>query len=217
MDDSSPLPKKLLLVDYENVQKVDLDLLGDDFEVLIFVGVLQKNVPMQLVSQAQEFGERCHWLQVTGQGPNALDFFIAYHLGRVRETNPSAHCVVLSKDKGFDPLLAHLNASGLSCERVASLDGVEEQVEQEAAQSKGGGAPSDSLYTQLIEKLSRAQPDLWPSTRTALFNFLRYTFNNKTTEAHFNRISEAEFNEAFKRLKENNQIVTNGTKIAYRF
>lgn len=209
MDDSSPRPKKLLLVDYENVQKVDLDLLGDDFEVLIFVGVLQKNVPMQLVSQAQEFGERCHWLQVTGQGPNALDFFIAYHLGRVRETNPSAHCVVLSKDKGFDPLLAHLNASGLSCERVASLDGAEEQVEQAAARPKRSGVPDDQVYNLLMTRLSCLKPEARPRNRSALGNFLRANCSVK--------IAKNRLNDLIQQMQAAKRISMKGTKIAYRF
>ena len=55
---------KLLLVDFENVQQVDLSRLGDNFHVVIFVGSSQKNVPIDLVASAQKLGERVEWQRV---------------------------------------------------------------------------------------------------------------------------------------------------------
>src|SRR5258706_7028172 len=107
--------QKLLLVDYENVQQVDLSRLDDSFQIIIFVGTNQKNIPIALVTSAQKFGERIEWQRVDGSGSNALDFFIACQLGRVFETSPQLYCIVLSKDKGFDPLLQYLNKNGLKC------------------------------------------------------------------------------------------------------
>lgn len=113
--------QKLLLVDYENVQQVDFGRLVDGFAVVVFVGSSQKSLPVELVTKAQKLGDRVTWQQVDGNGSNALDFYIACHLGRVLETTPHVECVVLSKDKGFDPLLKHLNAKGLKCSRINSL------------------------------------------------------------------------------------------------
>jgi hypothetical protein len=115
------MSKKLLLVDYENVQQVDLTRLDESYEVIIFVGATQKNVPMELVTQAQRLGQRLDWRRVDATGSNALDFHIACHLGRVIERSPQQQCLVLSKDKGFDPLLRHLNKEGLKCRRLNSL------------------------------------------------------------------------------------------------
>ncbi|WP_370868178.1 PIN domain-containing protein [Sulfuriferula sp.] len=42
--------------------------------------------------------------KIEGTGKNALDFHIAFQLGRTIETAPQTECFVLSKDKGFDPL-----------------------------------------------------------------------------------------------------------------
>jgi hypothetical protein len=115
------MSKKLLLVDYENVQQVDLTRLDDGFEVIIFVGATQKSVPIELVTQAQRLGQRVDWQRVDGVGSNALDFHIACHLGRIMERSPQQQCLVLSKDKGFDPLLRYLNKEGLKCRRLNSL------------------------------------------------------------------------------------------------
>lgn len=57
---------KLLLVDYENVQQVDLSRLGENFHVVIFVGSNQKSVPIELVTSAQKLGSRVEWQRVEG-------------------------------------------------------------------------------------------------------------------------------------------------------
>jgi hypothetical protein len=148
---------KLLLVDFENVHQVDLGRLGDNFHVVIFVGSSQKNVPIDLVASAQKLGDRVEWQRVEGNGSNALDFYIAYQLGRVIEKSPSLHCIVLSKDKGFDPLLRHLNKNGLKCKRINSLLELEpklqkgirgfEQIRKEVAASQA----RHTIPTHLID------------------------------------------------------------------
>lgn len=54
-------------------------------------------------------------------GSNALDFHIACYLGRVIEKSPGLYCIVLSKNKGFDPLIRSLSKSGLKCKRINCL------------------------------------------------------------------------------------------------
>jgi len=66
-------------------------------------------------------GSRVNWVKISGQGPNALDFHIAFYLGQELASNPSAQCAILSRDKGFDPLTRHLQALGRTCRRVSSL------------------------------------------------------------------------------------------------
>jgi hypothetical protein len=56
-----------------------------------------------------------------GNGHNALDFHIAYYLGRPAVEHPKARFRILSKDAGFDPLLAHLRSQKILCERLPGL------------------------------------------------------------------------------------------------
>ena len=86
--------QKLLLVDFENVHQVDLAYLDEHFNVIIFVGLVQKTIPIELVMSAQKLGSRVEWQRVEGNGSNALDFYIACHLGRVLEKSPTQHCIV---------------------------------------------------------------------------------------------------------------------------
>ena len=115
------MTKKLLLVDLENKQKVDLSPLDEGFRAIIFVGANQ-NPPKasKRPATAHRFS-RVDLLKISGAGKNALDFHIAFELGRTFETAPDTHCFVLSSDKGFDPLLNHLNANGMTCRRVQSI------------------------------------------------------------------------------------------------
>lgn len=116
------MTKKLLLVDYENIHKIDLSQLDESYSAIIFVGAKQ-NPPKvaRKPSTAHRF-QRVDFQRIEGTGKNALDFHIAFHLGRMMETAPDTECFVLSRDKGFDPLLSHLNKNGLKCRRLASLE-----------------------------------------------------------------------------------------------
>lgn len=111
----------VLLIDLENVQKVDLSLVSDEARVFVFYGVTQKKLPEELVVQAQPLGIRLKWIKISGQGPNALDFHIAFYLGQELANRPTSECIVFSRDTGFDPLMRHLQQLGHSSRRVISL------------------------------------------------------------------------------------------------
>lgn len=123
-----PLTKKalvnssLLLVDLENVHKVDLSLLDDSYRAIIYVGANQNPPKASRKKETARRFIRVDFQKIEGVGKNALDFHIAFQLGRTYETAPNTLCIVLSKDKGFDPLLNHLNKNGLKCRRINSLD-----------------------------------------------------------------------------------------------
>lgn len=101
--------EQVLLVDYENAQKVELSKLPKDVHILLVLGAKQAKLPTELVLDARERGERFHYIPIRGQAPNAVDFSVAYYLGEVLTKHPRLECVVLLKDKkGFDPLVRHL-------------------------------------------------------------------------------------------------------------
>jgi hypothetical protein len=112
----------LLLVDYENVPKVDLSVLDEGHRAVIFVGHHQEPPKAARKPAAAHRFNRVDFQKIEGVGKNALDFHIAFHLGRVFETAPDTECIVIAKDKGYDPLLAHLNMNGMKCRRVESWE-----------------------------------------------------------------------------------------------
>lgn len=99
-----------VLIDYESVQPSQLELLNrDDFVAYVFVGKAQAKLSFETVSAIQDLGERAKYIKISGAGPNALDFHIAYYIGQISTADPEAFFHIISKDKGFDPLIEHLS------------------------------------------------------------------------------------------------------------
>jgi hypothetical protein len=69
----------------------------------------------------QAFGPDAEYVQIDGSGSNALDFHIAYYIGRISAETPNITFHVVSKDNGFDTLINHLKAKGVICSRVKSI------------------------------------------------------------------------------------------------
>jgi PIN domain len=191
------MTQKLLLVDFENVQQVDLARLDDSFQIIIFVGAAQKSIPIELVTNAQKLGSRIEWQRVDANGSNALDFFIACQLGRVLERSPQLQCIVLSKDKGFDPLLRHLNKTGLKCKRLNSLLELD---------PKAAAQPEEPHYKRVIEVLGKSEKKSRPRKRKTLSQHISSIFQKKLPLAEVDRLIDILF--ANKMISETNDTIT---------
>lgn len=111
-----------VLIDFENVQPKELSLLaGDRFKVMVFVGQNLGRIPFELAKALQAMGQNAEYVQISGTGHNALDFHIAFHLGELVSKYPDSYFHVISKDKGFDPLVRHLKDRGIKVRRSRDL------------------------------------------------------------------------------------------------
>ncbi|MDB6046856.1 MAG: hypothetical protein JWM63_5407 [Gammaproteobacteria bacterium] len=111
-----------VLVDFENIQRISIAVLnGGPFKVKVFLGEHQSSVPLEMARALQRFGSDVEYIQIDGNGKNALDFHIAYYIGRLASENPGASFQIVSKDTGFDPLVRHLKTRGIHCRRSASV------------------------------------------------------------------------------------------------
>jgi PIN domain len=99
-----------ILIDYENVSSPTvLDVLAQGhFKVIVFVGASQPKVTYEVASTLQKLGDRATYIKISSNGSNALDFHVAYYIGQLTIKEPDAYFHIISKDKGFDPLIAHL-------------------------------------------------------------------------------------------------------------
>lgn len=114
-----------LLIDLENVKPDNLGLVaGGQFKVKVFVGAHQKNVPFAMAQALQAFGPDAEYIQIDGHGNNALDFHIAYYIGRLAVECPDAFFHVISRDTGFDPLIRHLKSKKIRCLRSTSIEAI---------------------------------------------------------------------------------------------
>ena len=130
-----------MLIDFENVQPDSLDLLDHDhFRLRVFVGASQGKVPFDVAASLQRFGDRMEYIKISGHGLNALDFHIAYYIGRLAAEDQTAYFHIISKDTGFDPLIRHLRlkkifvsrakkVSDIPCIKVSNSKSAAERIE----------------------------------------------------------------------------------------
>jgi hypothetical protein len=185
-----------LLIDFENVQMVDLAQLDESFQITIFVGANQTRIPIELVASAQKLGNRIDWQCVDAHGRNALDFFIACELGRLLEKSPQMHCFVLSKDKGFDPLLRQLNKAGLKCKRLDNLLDIASKATP----------PEEPYYKRVVELLGKSEKNSRPRKRKTLSQHISSMFQKKIKQSEIDLIVDRLFSS--KLISETNNTIT---------
>lgn len=166
------MSEAIWLVDYENVQKIDPARVPANARLKVFIGSKQNKLPTELVKLREALGERFEWIWIDGTASNALDFHIACHLGEGLARAPQAEFVILSNDKGFDPLLRHLKSRGIKCKR----DGKDKQAKPAAKTVPNANAQ------RVFEHLRKIGKDMWPAKRTKLNNLLTNHFR-KTMSA----------------------------------
>jgi hypothetical protein len=98
--------KSIVLIDYENVQNVNLKpLLNLDVLIKVFHNASQK-FSSTFLKLAMEFGrEQMELIQIVGSGKHAADFHIAYFLGKLSHEISRPSFFIISKDNGFQPLV----------------------------------------------------------------------------------------------------------------
>lgn len=128
-----------VLVDFENVHVVDLEVIHDrSVSLTLLIGAKQKKLDAELVETLLEHAASVQLVRLSASGKNALDFALAYHAGRISVTDPRGYIHIISRDTGFDPLVAHLAAKGA---RVRRHDNFSTLLLPAPPQSKEAAAP----------------------------------------------------------------------------
>jgi hypothetical protein len=173
--------ESLLLVDYENVGRVELATIPKGVRVLLFFGTSQKSVPTTFLKSALKLGERFVPIDVEGRGKNALDFHIAVYLGEYLAKAPTTGCMILSKDKGFDPLVKHLAGRHLAVRRVESVKDAFSVSRQTAGRDE---APNlGAAQKAAVNWLYGMQKNRRPRKRKGLVAHLNSHFAKKMSES----------------------------------
>lgn len=173
------MPKRFVLIDYENVQPKALERLNPKtYAVLVFVGANQARIPTNLFTDMQRFDFR--FIQVCGTGRDALDFHIAYYLGRIAASEPDASFYVVSADAGYDPLIQHLAGEKIAVRRVESLDEIFGKVGSSKSPMTKAQMPGDRLAV-VIDDLKR-RGNSKPRTIKALRATINARFQSGLTD-----------------------------------
>jgi hypothetical protein len=194
-------PTHIVLIDCENVQPKDLLLLqGGPFSVKLFLGQNQTKIPVEWAAALQPISD-VEYITLSGAGPNALDFHIAYCLGDLSCREPAAHFHIISKDKGFDPLIKHLRDRNVHVRRSACIGEIP---------CFGRPKLSPTVEAQIetvIADLDRRK-SAKPKKLKTLLGTIDALFKKKTSEAQLRALVDA--------LSERGFIQVDGDKISYR-
>jgi hypothetical protein len=144
-----------VLIDFESVQPTSLAALEEDpYRVLVFVGTTQSKLSFDVVSSIQRMGDRARYMKMSGAGPNALDFHIAFYIGELAAGDPTAFFHIISKDTGFDPLIKHLKERHISARRLASI----EEMPQVRATAKGLAQERARVFAEALRQPKATKP-----------------------------------------------------------
>lgn len=99
-------------------------------------------MPVALLQDLQPLGSDVEYVQISGSGSNAVDFHIAFYIGKLAVSHPDARFTIVSKDTGFDPLIKHLVSLKIACKRAASMSGPVESSNPNAMKSVTKVAPT---------------------------------------------------------------------------
>jgi hypothetical protein len=177
------LKTNFVLVDFENVQPKNVGLLnGGPFKIKVFLGASQAKIPLEMVRALQAFGPDAEYVQIDGNGSNALDFHIAYYIGRLAAEAPDAHFHVISKDRGFDPLIKHLKLQGIFCQRSTSIADI---PLVEISNSKSVAEKVDAVIDNLVKRKASK-----PRTLKTLRTTIKALFVNQVADEELDGLIE---------------------------
>jgi hypothetical protein len=121
MNEIAP-PLNHVFVDFENVHQIDVSVLGTKMvKFTILLGAKQTKLDAGLVEKLKEHAAAVQLIRLASTGKNALDFTLAYYVGRTVSSNPAAYIHIVSGDTGFDPLVEHLRSRHIHAHRHDSF------------------------------------------------------------------------------------------------
>ena len=175
---------EFVLIDFENIQPKDVTSLnGGRYKVKVFLGAHQSKIPLAMARALQALGPNAEYIQINGSGNNAVDFHIAYYIGRLAVTASDAQFYVISEDTGFDPLLKHLKEQGISCQRLPSIAAI-------ASPGKKNRALGEDRVKLAVENLAKRKSGK-PRTAKALRTDIQALFaSEKLTESELDIVVE---------------------------
>ena len=179
-------PVNYVLVDCENVGAVSPAFLDNKpVHLTLLLGPNQKKLDADLVEKLLEHAASVRIVRLTSpQKKNALDFALAFYLGRAVDADPTAYFHIISKDTGFDSLIEHLKGRHVHVHRHENCD----TLPFTAVPKAPPPPPQDDLMERVVAQL-RKDPKSRPKTKKKLLSHL--VANSGKTNSDQNAESEA--------------------------
>jgi hypothetical protein len=190
-----------VLIDFENVQPKNLELLkGHGFKVILLVGSKQAKISFDVAAAMQSLGADGEYIKIGGNGPNALDFHIAFLMGHISAGNPESYFHVISKDAGFDPLIAYMKTRKIHAQRERDVSDI--------PLLRISNTKSIPERIEAIISFLKARGMAKPRAVKTLSNSINVLFQRKLNEEEVAKLIDT--------LVQDGIVVVNGTKVSYQ-
>jgi hypothetical protein len=191
-------PVNHVFVDFENVHRIDASVIGSKtVSFTLLLGPQQTKLDAELVEKLLEHAASVQLIRLTSSGKNALDFTLAYYVGRAVSANPTAYIHIVSQDTGYDPLVEHLRSRHIHAHRhdsfatltfsgttkVATVAFRGDAMPPTAGPvTPGAGTvPKETPMTRVLERLRKNVTNR-PKKKKTLLSHLRSTLGKDATE-----------------------------------
>jgi hypothetical protein len=175
--------KTLIFVDFENLQKINENLITFDTKIIVFVGVKQDKIAIDFVRDYFNKAPSIELIKTNVQGHNALDFCITFYVGYNIERNKYSHIIIYSKDEDYDSLIDHLKEMGINIERLEYKENDQPKPLRSIIKQPIKQSPEetdfDKKYKEVIKHLKTKNAKALPRKIKTLETYLQKTASVK--------------------------------------
>jgi hypothetical protein len=184
----SPAPLHFVFIDFENVQDVaPTAFAANTASYILLLGSKQRKLDAALLEQLLQHAASVELVRLTSPGRNALDFTLAYYVGRAVAANPGGCFHIVSRDKGYDPLILHLTSRNINARRIEDFT-----ADAVAGSAAPAHAPLPVRRNQPAAKSAssaraaaapvRPEPPVDETPASSVFGFFRRSGSNRPTK-----------------------------------
>jgi hypothetical protein len=180
--------KSVIFIDFENLQKINIDKIDPKTKIIVIVGLDQDIKVLEFVKSLFIDVSSMELIKVNGRGPNALDLFIAFYIGKYFDSIKESEIIICSNDTGYDQLVKHLNGYGVSVKRAGLAEKVTkiniagkkpEQKKETKKQKVELKADDVNIIIEYLYNQTKSQKNKRPKKLETLENYLHAHFTQK--------------------------------------
>ena len=172
---------RIALIDYENIGSLEGVSLHDFDKVLFFTGAKQENIKIPVTSLSSAISVCI--IPATEVSKNNVDFHLVLELGQLTAlSGDTSHFSVISRDKGYDGIIARLKAAGISCTRFSPALPAPQPVKDTASTMKVMKAKEHDMgyWINRLKLSCASSPKSLPATPMGLQNYLSNVTGQKS-------------------------------------
>jgi PIN domain len=183
-------------VDCENVHEMDPAVIGQkSITVTLIVGAKQTKLDLGVLEKMMASAASVHVVRLTSNRKSALNLALFYYLGCAVLADPTGYFHLISKDKGFDPLIEHLRSRHVSVRRHDDFT------------TLTFSGPTNTQQAQTDDLLSRALKHLRKNVKNRPKR--RGTLESRFRSLYGNVVTDAEISEWIEKLCQDGHVKIN--------